>query len=167
MHAHSESEIRKSFLNCSKGAAQRLAVPKDLDQIDWDAQIILGWTDPKSPKAAYLVVETDDGLRGLVMEKSTLKGNGGARMCQLCLTLHTSTGVSMFSIQRSKSAKDRYSSVGTYICTDLACSDYTVGRHKPDGVRQMEETLSLEERSQRTLENAQGLVQRVAQSLGR
>lgn len=31
MHAHSESEIRKSFLNCSKGAAQRLAVPKDLD----------------------------------------------------------------------------------------------------------------------------------------
>ena len=56
--------------------------------------------------------------------------------------------------------------MGTYICTDLACSDYTVGRHKPDGVRQTEETLSLEERSQRTLENAQGLVQRVAQSLG-
>lgn len=113
------------------------------------------------------MVETDDGLRGLVMEKSTLKGNGGARMCQLCLTLHTSTGVSMFSIQRSKSAKDRYSSVGTYICSDLACSDYTLGRRKPDGVRQMEETLSVEERSQRTLANAQGLVQRVAQSLGK
>lgn len=167
VQAHSESEIRKSFLNCSKGAAQRLAVPKDLEQLDWEAQIILGWIDPKSPKSACLVVETDDGLRGLVMEKSTLKGNGGARMCQLCLTLHTSTGVSMFSIQRSKSAKDRYSSVATYICTDLACSDYTVGKRKPDGVRQMEETLSVEERSQRTLENAQGLVQRVAQSLGK
>lgn len=167
VHAHSESEIRKSFLNCSKGAAQRLAVPQHLDQLEWDGQIVLGWTDPKSPKSAYLVVETDDGLRGLVMEKSTLKGNGGARMCQLCLTLHTSTGVSMFSIQRSKSAKDRYSSVGTYICSDLACSDYTLGRRKPDGVRQMEETLSVEERSQRTLTNGQGLVERVAQSLGK
>ena len=115
VHAHSESEIRKSFLNCSKGAAQRLAVPQHLDQLEWDGQIVLGWTDPKSPK----------------------------------------------------SARDRYSSVGTYICSDLACSDYTLGRRKPDGVRQMEETLSVEERSQRTLANAQGLVQRVAQSLGK
>jgi hypothetical protein len=57
--------------------------------------------------------------------------------------------------------------VGTYICSDLACSDYTLGRRKPDGVHQMEETLSVEERSQRTLTNGQGLVERVAQSLGK
>lgn len=115
VHAHSESEIRKSFLNCSKGAAQRLALPQHLDQLEWDGQIVLGWIDPKLPK----------------------------------------------------SAKDRYSSVGSYICSDLACSDYTLGRRKPDGVRQMEETLSVEERSQRTLTDGQGLVERVAQSLGK
>lgn len=57
--------------------------------------------------------------------------------------------------------------MGSYICSDLACSDYTLGRRKPDGVRQMKETLSVEERSQRTLTDGQGLVERVAQSLGR
>lgn len=42
VRAHTETEIRKSFLNCSKGAAQRLAVPQHLEQLDWDGQIVLG-----------------------------------------------------------------------------------------------------------------------------
>ena len=101
------------------------------------------------------------------MEKSAQKATGGARMCQICLTLHPASGVSLVSIQRSKSAKDKYSSVGTYVCSNLACSDYTLGRRKPEGVRQMEETMSAEERAERTLENMRGLVQRVAEAMGK
>ena len=167
MHTHTESEIRKSFINCSKGAAQRINIPQDVLHTAWEQQIFLGWYDPKSPRAGYVVVETDDGLRGLVMEKSAQKATGGARMCQICLTLHPASGVSLVSIQRSKSAKDKYSSVGTYVCSNLACSDYTLGRRKPECVRQMEETMSPEERAERTLENMRGLVQRVAEAMGK
>ena len=166
MHSHTEPEIRKSFINCSKGASQRINIPQDLLRTDWESQIFLGWYDPKSPRAGYVVAETEDGLRGLVLEKSAQKATGGARMCQICLTLHPASGVSLVSIQRSKSAKERYSTVGTYVCSDLACSDYTLGRRKPDGVRQMEETMDVAERAERTLANMRGLIQRVAEAVG-
>ncbi|WP_286737515.1 FBP domain-containing protein, partial [Kocuria sp. UBA1838] len=156
MNTHTETEIRKSFVNCSKGAAQRLNIPQDVLHGDWESQIFLGWYDPKSPRAGYVVVETEDGLRGLVLEKSAQKASGGARMCQICLTLHPASGVSLVSIQRSKTAKDRYNSVGTYVCSNLACSDYTLGRRKPEGIRQMEETMSPEERADRALANMRG-----------
>ena len=86
-------------------------------------------------------------------------------MCQLCMTLHPNSGVAMYSIQSSKSAKDRYSSVGTYICDDLRCSDYTWGIKRPAGVRQMEETLTPEDRADRTRRNAIGLIERVADKM--
>ena len=167
MHTHTESEIRKSFVNCSKGAAQRLNIPQSVLQGDWESQIFLGWFDPKSPRSGYVVVETEDGLRGLVLEKSAQKASGGARMCQICLTLHPASGVTLVSIPRSKTTKDRYSTVGTYVCSNLACGDYTLGRRKPEGIRQMEETMSPEERADRALANMRGLVERVAEAMGK
>lgn len=163
MRSHTEAEIRKSFLNCSKGAAQRINLPKDLPELDWEAEIFLGWIDPKSPQSAYIVVEVEDQLRGVALTKGTQKARGGAQMCQFCLTLHPASGVSLYSIQRGKSQKDAYNTIGTYLCFDLRCSDYTQGGKKPEGIRQMDETLTLEQRCARTAENVAGLVQRVAQ----
>ncbi|WP_129656810.1 FBP domain-containing protein [Rothia halotolerans] len=166
MNTHTESEIRKSFVNCSKGAAQRIAIPRTLLDADWESLIFLGWVDPKSPQSGYLVVETEAGLRGLALQKNPPKGRGSAQMCQLCMTLHPGSGVSLVSIQRSKSAKDRYNSMATYICSDLRCSDYTLGKKRPDGVRQMEETLSVEQRAERTLDNVRSLVERIESGSG-
>lgn len=163
MHEHTEQEIRKSFINCSKGEAQRINLPKDVLQ-DWESRIFLGWIDPKSPQHGYLVAETDEGLKGIAVQKKAGKGRGNAQMCQICMTLHPGSGISLVSIQQPKAKKDHYNSLGTYICADLACSDYTLGKRKPEGIRQMDETLTAEQRSDRTLENIRGLVQRVAHS---
>ncbi len=165
MQPQTEASVRKSFINCSKGAASRIGIPPAVLDADWDKQFFLAWSDPKSPQNAYVVAETEDGLRGISMEKRSAKGSGGARMCQLCLALHSSTGVSMVSIPTTKSSKDSYGSVGGYICTDLACVDYTLGTKKPEGVRQMEETLTQEERIERTLGNVQRLIASVAEKL--
>jgi hypothetical protein len=165
MHAQTEASLRKSFLNCSKGAASRITIPASVLDADWERQFFLAWSDPKSPQNAYLVAETETGLQGIVMEKRPTLGSGGARMCQLCLSLHSSTGVSMVSIPTTKSTKDNYGSIGGYICTDLDCVEYTLGTKKPDGVRQMEETMSLDERIQRALTNAQRLIASVADKL--
>ena len=40
-------------------------------------------------------------------------------------------------------------------------------RRKPEGIRQMEETMSPEERAERTLANMRGLVERVAEAMGK
>lgn len=168
MHPHTESGIRKSFINCSKGAASRLNLPKNFPDIVWEDQIFLSWRDPRAPQSAYLVVEDreGEGLRGIVLQKNSQKGSGGAQMCQLCMTLHPGSGVSLFTIQCGRTAKDRYNTIGTYLCSDLACSDYVYNRRKPSGVRQMEETLTPAQKAERTKENALGLVDRVQARIG-
>ena len=61
MRPVTESDIRTSFVNCSKGEAKRLAVPKDLEEQPWDDLDFLGWRDPGAPERGYLVAERDDG----------------------------------------------------------------------------------------------------------
>ncbi|NHU84834.1 FBP domain-containing protein [Kocuria sp. JC486] len=163
MLTYTETQIRKSFINCSKGEAQRINLPKDV--LDgWESRIFLAWIDPKAPQNGYMVAETEDGLRGIVLQKKAGKGSGNAQMCQLCMTLHPGSGISLVSIQRPRTKRDHYNSLGTYVCADLACSDYTQGRKKPDGIRQMDETLTPEQRAARTLDNVQGLIGRVQQN---
>ncbi|APF40746.1 FBP domain-containing protein [Neomicrococcus aestuarii] len=169
MRSHTESALRKSFINCSKGAAQRINFPKEIlnaDSADWEKQIFLSWADPKAPQRAYLVAETTEGLQGLLMERNqTPAKGGGARMCQLCFTLHPSSGVSMVSIPTTKSSQDKYGSIGTYICSDLQCVAYALGKKKPEGIRQMEETLTVDEKIERMLANVKGIFAHVDELL--
>lgn len=157
-----ESQIRASFLNCSKGEAQRLNLPAGLGTMVWEEQVFLGWLDPKAPQRGYLVVDDGERARGVVLQKVPQRGRGAAQMCQFCLTLHGGSGVAMYSAARPSARRGHYSSLGTYLCADLDCSAYTLGRRRPEGVRQMEETMTAEDRRERTLDNARGFIQRLA-----
>ena len=55
-----EQDIRTSFINCSKGEAKRISLPRDLDRRPWDDLDFLGWRDPGAPDRSYLVTERAD-----------------------------------------------------------------------------------------------------------
>ncbi|WP_342782051.1 FBP domain-containing protein [Trebonia kvetii] len=44
-------------MNCTKGEAKRLNVPRDLAELPWEDLDFLGWRDQQSPERAYLVAE--------------------------------------------------------------------------------------------------------------
>ncbi|MDO5619763.1 FBP domain-containing protein [Kocuria sp.] len=50
MLTHTESAIRKSFVNCSTGEAQRLNSPSDLLE-NMEDRLSLAWIDPPPPHA--------------------------------------------------------------------------------------------------------------------
>lgn len=52
-----EQDIRSSFVNCSKGEAKRISLPRDLEQRPWEHLDFLGWRDPGAPDRSYLVTE--------------------------------------------------------------------------------------------------------------
>ena len=165
VQTYSEKAIRKSFINCSKGAAARINIPAHVLGADWGSQVFVSWTDPKAPQRAYLVAETAQGLQGLTMEIRKAPTGGGARMCQICRTLHPSSGASLMSIVTTKSTQDNYGSIGTYMCSDLACVDYVRGTNTPDGTTQMTETLTVEEKEERALANVRSLIASVENRL--
>jgi hypothetical protein len=118
-----EHHVRRSFVNCSRGEAQGLALPKDFAELDWAEIDLLGWRDPKAPLRGYLVVEADDEVVGIAVRAAESRMSvRTAAMCLLCQTPQTGDAVSLFTARRVGEAGRNGNTVGTYICADLGCS---------------------------------------------
>ncbi|MEU3414410.1 MULTISPECIES: FBP domain-containing protein [unclassified Streptomyces] len=149
-----EQDIRSCFVNCSKGEAKRLAVPRDLDARPWDALDFLGWRDPGAPDRSYLVTERDGRLVGVALRyPAAQRGFLHRSLCSVCLTTHSGGGVSLMTARKTGAAGREGNSVGLYMCTDLACSLYLRGRKAPESGVRFEESLTVEERIDRARGN--------------
>ncbi|GAB3347195.1 FBP domain-containing protein [Micromonospora halotolerans] len=157
----SEPAIRASFVNCTKGEAKRLALPRDLAERPWADLDFLGWRDPAATERAYLVAESGAGLLGVALRVASQAGQGRRSMCSLCLTTHTGDGVSLMTARKAGPAGRAGNSVGSYLCTDLACSLYLRG--KKNAGRRLDESLTLAEKIDRTTANLAAFLQRVVE----
>jgi hypothetical protein len=154
MRSLTELDIRNSFVNCSKGEAKRLAIPRDLTERPWEHLDFLGWRDPGAPDRSYLVTEYGGRLTGVTLRfPSAQRGFLQRSMCSLCLTTHPGNGVSLMTARKAGAAGREGNSVGIYMCTDLACSLYVRGKKAPDSGSRFEESLTLEEQIARTVGN--------------
>lgn len=150
-----EQQIRASFVNCSKGEARRLNLPRDFADLPWADLDFLGWRDPGAPDRGYLVAVHEGGLTGIA-----LRSSGGARrnmlrtsLCSLCVTNHASGGVDLLVAPKAGPEGRNGNTIGTYICADLACSLYVRGKKKVATAQRFEETLTLDEQIARTIRN--------------
>ncbi|MEV5610593.1 FBP domain-containing protein [Streptomyces sp. NPDC052225] len=159
-----EREIRSAFVNCSKGEAKRLSVPHDLAERPWDDLDFFGWRDPQAPDRGYLVAEIDGGLQALTLRAShSTVGQTRRSMCSLCVTTHTG-GVSLLVAPKAGKAGKQGNSVGAYMCSDLACSLYVRGKKDAGSGSRLHETLTLEEKIERTVTNVAAFFAKVTQS---
>ncbi|GGL79755.1 hypothetical protein GCM10010129_24290 [Streptomyces fumigatiscleroticus] len=156
-----EQEIRAAFVNCTKGEAKRLSVPRDLADRPWQDLDYLGWRDPQAPGRACLVAELDGRPRALVLRSP---GHASQRMrrsmCSICLTGHDG-GVSLMVAPKAGRAGQQGDSVGAYLCSDLACSLYVRGRKDAGAGARLTETLTVEEKIERTVANLAAFVAKV------
>ncbi|MFI1442960.1 FBP domain-containing protein [Streptomyces fructofermentans] len=151
MRPLTEQDIRSSFINCSKGEAKRLAIPRDLAERPWADLDFLGWRDPGAPDRSFLVTERGDGLVGVTLRfPSQQRGFLHRSMCSLCLTTHSGNGVSLMTARKAGTAGREGNSVGIYMCADLACSLYLRGKKPLESGSRIEESLTLEEQIART-----------------
>ncbi|GHH71906.1 hypothetical protein GCM10018793_08070 [Streptomyces sulfonofaciens] len=158
-----DQEIRSAFVNCTKGQAKRLFVPRDLADRPWADLDFLGWRDPGAPDRAYLVAELDDRPRALALRTpGPASWQARRSMCSLCLTAHTG-GVCLMVAPRAGRAGQQGNSVGAYMCSDLSCSLYLRGRKDAGPGTRLQESLSLEEKIRRTTANLAAFLARVTE----
>ncbi|HEV2636707.1 MAG TPA: FBP domain-containing protein [Actinocrinis sp.] len=160
-----EADVRESFLNCSKGDAKKLTLPGPLADIEWSELDFLGWRDPKAPERAYIVAPLDGRIVGIALRSSSKSGGKSlmkSTMCSICLTVHASSGVSLFTAQRAGASGRGGNSVGTYICSDLQCSRYVRGRLKSEAVYSLGETIDVETRIERLRDKIDQFTAKVA-----
>jgi hypothetical protein len=156
-----EQEIRAAFVNCSKGEAKRLHVPRDLAGQPWDDLDFLGWRDPQAPDRAYLVADLGDGPVAITL-RCTAPGQKRSNLCSICLTSHAS-GVTLMVAPRTGKAGQQGNTVGDYFCSDLACSLYVRGLKATRGLGgRPPGGLTLEEKLEPMMANLAAFVARVS-----
>jgi hypothetical protein len=156
-----ELEIRAAFVNCSKGEAKRLHVPRDLAGQPWADLDFLGWRDPQAPDRAYLAADLGDGPVAITLRSpAAAPGQKRANLCSICLTSHVG-GVTLMVAPRTGKAGQQGNSVGTYICGDLACSLYTRGLRFTASSSRLQEQLTLEEKIGRNVANLSAFLAKV------
>ncbi|MFI9045561.1 FBP domain-containing protein [Streptomyces sp. NPDC053427] len=157
-----EKDIRASFVNCSKGEASRLSVPRDLPELPWPDLDFLGWRDPGAPDRGYLVTEYAGDLVGITLRtpQSVHRSFTRTTACAMCLTGHPGSGVALLAAPRAGASGRQGNTVGAYFCADLACSLYLRGK-KQTGLLRYEESLTVEERISRTLGNLHEFLDKV------
>ncbi|MEV7217057.1 FBP domain-containing protein [Kitasatospora cineracea] len=165
MRVLTEAVVRASFVNCSKGEAGRLALPRGMAELPWGELDFLGWRDPGAPDRGYLVAEHGGRLVGVVLRRVQRVGAGVRRgaMCSICLTVHAASGVALLTARKAgRGSGEEYASAGEYFCGDLACSLYVRGlrRASAGGVR-MRESLGVEEKAARVRANLAAFLERV------
>jgi FBP C-terminal treble-clef zinc-finger len=149
-----DKDIRRSFVNCSQGAAKRIALPR-LTDVPWADLDFLGWRDPGAPDRGYIVADLDGRLAGVTLRaaQGVHRSFTKTTVCTLCLTGHPGTGVALLVAARAGAAGRQANTVGAYMCADLACSLYLRGKKTTRLGARYEESLSLEEKVDRTLTN--------------
>jgi len=158
-----EPELRASFVNCSKGEAKRLSVPRDLAQQPWADLDFLGWLEPGAPERAYLVADRAGELLGVALRSAAAQAHRPT-MCTFCLTTHPGSGVALLTARKAGASGREGNSVGTYLCSDLACSLYVRGLKAPPRGGRLKESLSVEDQIERTRSNVLSFLERVLES---
>jgi hypothetical protein len=164
MEPLTDAELRASFVNCTKGEAGRINLPRDLPALPWADLDFVGWRDPGAPDRAYLVAPTPGGRPvGLTLRAApgTRRNLMRSSLCGLCLTGHSGGGVDLLAAPLAGPAGRQGNTVALYMCADLACSLYIRGKKTSVLVRRMEETLTVEEQIDRTRRNLDGFLAKV------
>lgn len=169
MQELSENEIRGSFVNCSKGEAKRLTLPREPGALPWEDLDFLGWRDPRSPERGHLVTEHEGRLVGVTLRVPSNGPTGAMKtsVCSICLTPHAASGVSLQVAPRVGAAGRQGNTVGVYMCADLACPLYVRGRKTPDLGSRYQESLTVEEQIARLRANLGAFLDKVLDGGGR
>ncbi|MFD6228777.1 FBP domain-containing protein [Streptomyces sp. NPDC060232] len=164
MEPLTEKQIRASFVNCTKGEAARMRLPLDFAELPWEDLDFLGWVDPGAPLRAHLVLPRDEGPLGISLRVPSVGRTSAVKssLCQICLTGHASSGVTLLAAPLAGARGREGNTVGTYICADLACPLYVRGKRQPKlRAGRQEESLTLDERLARMEGNLNGFAARV------
>ncbi|MFF3734572.1 FBP domain-containing protein [Streptomyces sp. NPDC002476] len=164
MEPLSEKQIRSSFVNCTKGEAARLRLPLDFAELPWAELDFLGWVDPGAPLKAHLVLPRAEGPLGLSLRVPSMRRTSAVKssLCQICLTGHASSGVTLLAAPLAGTRGREGNTIGIYICADLACPLYVRGKRQPKlRAGRYEETLGLDERLARMSENLDAFAAKV------
>lgn len=157
------AQIRASLVNTSRREATQATPPQDLASVGWENLDLLGWTDPRSPQRAFVIIPVDhprakEGVVGIMLR--VVPAPRRQAMCALCEDITEVSDVAMFSAKMAGAAGRNGDTLGTLIHADFSCSKHA--RRFPSRLEGQENPQDfIEERTARLREHAERFAVRV------
>ncbi|MFW0795636.1 FBP domain-containing protein [Gordonia sp. CPCC 205515] len=161
MHALTESQIRKSFVNTTLRERNSITLSTHFADTDWDRVDFLGWRDPKLPLVGYLVVPVDDKLVGVMLRRGERQPRTRPQ-CSFCEDVQLPNEVAFYSAKLGGAAGRKGDTVGTLVCAEFECSHNV--RVKPSAIFAGDDPEAIRQQRIDALRlHAQGFARRILQ----
>ncbi|MCX2713642.1 FBP domain-containing protein [Mycolicibacterium sp. J2] len=121
MHSYTRSQILDAFRGATRSEVKKVTFAADFDAVEFDKLEYYGWTDPKIPRRAYLVVERPEGPIALLLSRAAAKPRGRA-MCTWCNDVNLTDEAVLYTVRRGGAAGRKGDTIGMLICANFGCS---------------------------------------------
>lgn len=121
VHSYTRSQILDAFRGATRSEVKKVTFAADFDAVEFDKLEYYGWTDPKIPRRAYLVVERPEGPIALLLSRAAAKPRGRA-MCTWCNDVNLTDEAVLYTVRRGGAAGRKGDTIGMLICANFGCS---------------------------------------------
>jgi hypothetical protein len=124
----SADDIRASFVNASTRERAAITPPHPTD-LEWSPLEFIGWREPKTPLAAFVVVPLAEGPVGIMLRQAEARTRARPQ-CSWCDDTTLQNDVTFFAARMAGAAGRKGDSVGTLVCAHFECNT-NVRRQQP------------------------------------
>ncbi|EGD57131.1 FBP domain-containing protein [Gordonia neofelifaecis] len=123
MKQYTQQQILDAFRGATRSEVKKVSFPLEFDGVDFDRLEYYGWRDRKIPRRAYVVVEHDDELVALILNRAEAKPSRRT-MCAWCRDVELTEEAVMYTARRTGANGRRGDTIGTLICSGFNCSKH-------------------------------------------
>ncbi|MGB8404582.1 MAG: FBP domain-containing protein [Mycobacterium sp.] len=121
MDAYTRDQIIGAFRGATRSEVKKVTFAANFDAVDFGKLDYYGWTDPKIPRRAYVLVDRPDGPVVLLLSRAAVKPRARA-MCTWCNDVNLSDEAVLYTVRRGGAAGRKGDTIGTLICANFGCS---------------------------------------------
>jgi hypothetical protein len=99
MDAYTRDQIIGAFRGATRSEVKKVTFAANFDAIDFGKLDYYGWTDPKIPRRAYVLVDRPDGPVALLLSRAAVKPRARA-MCTWCNDVNLSDEAVLYTVRR-------------------------------------------------------------------
>ena len=121
MDSYTRDQILGAFRSATRSEVKKVTFAANFDTVEFGKLDFYGWSDPKIPRRAYVLVDRPDGPVALLLSRTAAKPRARA-MCTWCNDVNLTDEAVLYTVRRGGAAGRKGDTIGTMICENFGCS---------------------------------------------
>ncbi len=121
MDSYTRDQILDAFRGATRSEVKKVTFAANFDAVDFNKLDFYGWTDPRIPRRAYVLIDRPEGPVALLLSRAAVKPRARA-MCAWCNDVNLTDEAVLYTVRRGGAAGRKGDTIGALICENFECS---------------------------------------------